>query len=57
MSFLDERGIAVRAGDLSALPLLRHFGVFKALRASCHVYNSRADIDRLGEALREIVNT
>jgi cysteine desulfurase / selenocysteine lyase len=57
MNFLDARGIAVRAGDLSALPLLRHFGVSKALRASCHVYNSREDIDRLADGLREIANT
>lgn len=56
MRALDESGIAVRAGDLSALPLLRHFGVTKALRASLHVYNSREDIDRLAEALRYIVN-
>jgi cysteine desulfurase / selenocysteine lyase len=53
---LDESGIAVRAGDLSALPLLRHFGVTRALRASGHVYNSREDIDRLAEGLRYIVN-
>ena len=51
---LDERGVAVRARDLAALPLLRHFGVEKALRASCHVYSSRDDIDRLAEELREI---
>jgi len=52
---LDERGVAIRAGDLAALPLLRHFGVEKALRASCHVYSSREDVDRLDEGLREIV--
>jgi cysteine desulfurase/selenocysteine lyase len=53
---LDERGIAVRAGDLSALPLLQHFGVSRALRASCHVYSSRDDIDRLAEEILSIVN-
>lgn len=53
---LDESGIAVRAGDLSALPLLRHFGVTKALRASAHVYSSSEDIDQLVEGLRYIVN-
>jgi cysteine desulfurase / selenocysteine lyase len=56
MRSLDEQGIAVRAGDLAALPLLQHFGVSRALRASCHVYNSREDIDRLAEGLRGIVN-
>jgi cysteine desulfurase / selenocysteine lyase len=52
---LDERGVAIRAGDLAALPLLRHFGVAKALRASCHVYSSREDVDRLVEGLRAVV--
>jgi cysteine desulfurase / selenocysteine lyase len=56
MRTLDERGIAVRAGDLSALPLLRHFSVDKALRASCHLYNSREDIDRLADELRDILS-
>jgi cysteine desulfurase / selenocysteine lyase len=53
---LDDAGVAVRAGDLSALPLLRHFGVTRALRASGHVYNSREDIDQLAEGLRYILN-
>jgi len=56
MRSLDGQGVAVRAGDLSALPLLQHFGVSSALRASCHVYNTREDIDRLAEGLIEIVN-
>src|SRR4029078_9471687 len=51
---LDERGVAIRAGDLAALPLLRHFGVEKALRASCHVYSSPADVDQRREGLREL---
>ena len=52
---LDAKGVAVRAGDLAALPLLRRFGVSEALRASAYVYNTRDDIDRLAEALRGIV--
>ena len=35
LKFLDDRGIAVRAGDLASLPLLKHFGVTRAARASC----------------------
>ena len=31
---LDQRGIAVRAGDMAALPLLKRFGVTEANRAS-----------------------
>ena len=51
---LDARGIAVRAGDMAALPLLKRFGAAEAVRASAYVYSTRGDIDRLGDALREI---
>jgi len=49
---LDARGIAVRAGDLAALPLLKRFGVTEAVRASAYLYNSTSDIDALVDALR-----
>jgi len=52
---LDARGIAIRSGDLSALPLLRHFGVSTAARASCLLYTTRADIDRLIEGLERTI--
>lgn len=48
---LDQRGIAIRAGDMAALPLLKRFGVAEAARASAYVYSTREDIDRLAEAL------
>jgi cysteine desulfurase/selenocysteine lyase len=48
---LQDRSIAVRAGHLSALTLLRQFGTDRALRASIAVYNDAGDIDRLIEAL------
>ena len=51
---LDARGIAVRAGDMAALPLLKRFGANEAVRASAYVYSTRGDIDRLAEALREL---
>lgn len=52
---LDTRGIAIRAGDLSALPLLRRFGVETAARASCYLYTTRSDIDRLIEGLEHTI--
>jgi cysteine desulfurase/selenocysteine lyase len=52
---LDQRGVAVRAGDLAALPLLTRFGVTEANRASAYLYSTRTDIDQLVDALREIV--
>jgi cysteine desulfurase / selenocysteine lyase len=51
---MDAKGIAIRAGDMAALPLLKRFGVFEAARASAYVYSSRADIDRLGDALAQL---
>lgn len=48
---LDARGIAVRAGDMAALPLMKRFGVTEAVRASAYVYSTPADLDRLAEAL------
>jgi cysteine desulfurase / selenocysteine lyase len=52
---LDARGIAVRAGDMAALPLLRRFDAAEAVRASAYVYSTRDDLDRLADALGEIV--
>jgi cysteine desulfurase/selenocysteine lyase len=51
---LDAKGIAIRAGDMAALPLLKRFGVSEAARASAYVYSTRADIDRLVDALIEL---
>lgn len=51
---LDERGIAVRAGDMAALPLLKRFGVSEAIRASAYIHSTREDIDRLADALHDI---
>jgi cysteine desulfurase/selenocysteine lyase len=49
---LDAQGIAIRAGDLAALPLLRRLGVSAAARASCYLYTRRSDVDRLVSALQ-----
>jgi cysteine desulfurase / selenocysteine lyase len=55
MHDLDARGVAIRAGDLSALPLLKHFGVREAARASCFLYTTQADIDEFIEALNHSI--
>lgn len=51
---LDAKGIAIRAGDMAALPLLKRFGVIEAARASAYVYSTTNDIDVLVEALKEM---
>ncbi|MFN6977694.1 MAG: cysteine desulfurase [Gemmobacter sp.] len=48
---LDKRGIAVRAGTHCAMPLMAHLGVGATCRASFAVYNTRAEVDALVEAL------
>ncbi|HSB53557.1 MAG TPA: aminotransferase class V-fold PLP-dependent enzyme, partial [Gemmatimonadales bacterium] len=57
MGQLDQEGIAIRSGDLAALPLLRRFGVTRAARASLYLYNTRAEVARLGEGLRRMVRS
>jgi len=49
---LDKMGIAVRAGDLASLPLLRRMGLTAAVRASCYAYTSTEEIDRLISGLQ-----
>ena len=51
---MDAKGIAIRAGDMAALPLLKRFGVSEAARASAYVYSTTADIDRLADTLVEL---
>ncbi len=53
-AMLDARGIAVRAGDMAALPLLKRFGLAEAVRASAYVYNTPEDLDRLSDALQDL---
>ncbi len=50
---LDRLGVAVRAGDLASLPALKRFGATAAVRASCYIYTSTEDIDRLIAGLQQ----
>jgi len=50
-TFLDTKGIAIRAGHHCAQPLLRILGKTATARASLYIYNDEADIDALVEAL------
>ena len=51
---MDGEGIAIRAGDLASLPLLRHFRVSAAARASCYLYTSLEEVDRFAEVLERV---
>ncbi|MDW8741986.1 cysteine desulfurase [Streptococcus suis] len=48
---LDYEGVAVRAGHHCAQPLLSYLQVPATLRASFYIYNTKADCDKLVDAL------
>lgn len=50
-TIVDRSGIAIRAGHHCAQPLMDRFGVTAMCRASFGVYNTKADVDALAEAL------
>lgn len=50
-TILDKKGVAVRAGHHCAGPLMEHLGVTATCRASFGLYNTRAEVDALVEAL------
>ena len=50
-TILDKKGIAVRAGHHCAGPLMDHLGVTATCRASFGLYNTKAEVDVLIEAL------
>jgi len=51
----DEYGIAVRAGQLTAQPLLKFLGVDKLLRVSFCYYNTYQEIDVVEEAIKAFI--
>jgi cysteine desulfurase/selenocysteine lyase len=50
---IDRSGVAVRAGTHCAQPLLNRFGVTSTCRASFAMYNTRAEVDALADALEK----
>jgi len=50
-TILDKKGVAVRAGHHCAGPLMDHLGVSATCRASFGMYNTRAEVDALIDAL------
>jgi cysteine desulfurase/selenocysteine lyase len=50
-TIIDRAGVAVRAGTHCVMPLLKRFGMTATCRASFAMYNTKAEVDRLAEAL------
>jgi cysteine desulfurase/selenocysteine lyase len=53
--FLNQYGIAVRAGHHCAQPILRRFGVESSVRPSFGIYNTCEEVDVLAETLLQLV--
>ena len=52
-SFLDEKGICIRAGHQCTQPLLGKLGAYSVARASLYFYNTKEEIDFFIEVLKE----
>ncbi|HMP74204.1 MAG TPA: cysteine desulfurase [Kiritimatiellia bacterium] len=52
--FVDQDGIAVRAGHMCAQPLVKKFGHSALTRASLYFYNLPLDVDGLIESLNRV---
>jgi cysteine desulfurase/selenocysteine lyase len=50
-TIIDRSGVAVRAGHHCAQPLMERLGVTGTCRASFAMYNTKAEVDALAEAL------
>ncbi|NNE88008.1 MAG: cysteine desulfurase [Silicimonas sp.] len=50
-TILDKKGVAIRAGQHCAGPLMNHLAVSATARASFGLYNTKAEVDVLVEAL------
>lgn len=53
-TLLNEAGIAIRAGHHCTMPLMRRLGLPGTARASFGLYNTKEEVDRLTEALKEV---
>lgn len=54
VTFADQRGIALRGGHHCNQPLHKKLGVESSARASFYFYNTKAEVDRLVEVIKEI---
>ena len=55
--WLDQQGIAVRAGHHCAMPLMSRLGLNGTVRASLAFYNTAQEVERFAQALETLVNT
>jgi len=51
-TLLDRDGVAIRAGHHCCQPLMRRLGQVATARASFYLYNTRAEVDALAQAIQ-----
>ena len=51
-SILDQCGVCVRSGNHCAQPLMRYLEIDSTCRASFYIYNTKDDVDRLVEGIK-----
>jgi cysteine desulfurase/selenocysteine lyase len=54
-TILDQQGIAVRAGQHCAQPVMKRFNVPATARASFAFYNTKHEVDALAEAIEKVI--
>jgi cysteine desulfurase/selenocysteine lyase len=54
VTIADQRGVALRGGHHCTQPLMRKLGVESTARASFYFYNTKAEVDRFVEVIREV---
>ena len=51
--FLDTDGICIRAGHHCTQPIMNRLGINATARASFYIYNSKNDIEKLGDSIKK----
>jgi cysteine desulfurase/selenocysteine lyase len=54
-TILDQQGIAIRAGHHCAQPVMEFFDIPATARASFAFYNTRAEVDKLADAVQKVM--
>jgi len=54
-TILDKQGVAIRAGHHCAQPIMERLGIPATARASLAMYNTHEELDKLGEAVKKVV--
>jgi cysteine desulfurase/selenocysteine lyase len=54
-TIMDSEGLAIRAGHLCAMPVMKRFGITATARASFGIYNTREEVDRLIGGMHKVL--